>query len=84
LDSVQSPFFYDARAPSEINFLPLTPNDRSYGAGELLEFYETDPTAKHLKPYVPIIKDSPVYPVIMDSQETVLSLPPIIKKVVTR
>jgi phenylalanyl-tRNA synthetase beta chain len=78
LDAVQPPFSYDARAPSDINFVPLTPNDRSYAAGELLEFYETDPTAKHLKPYVPIIKDSPVYPVILDSQETVLSLPPII------
>ena len=78
LDSIQPPFFYDARAPSEINFVPLTPSDRSFGAAELLEFYETDPTAKHLKPYVPIISKSPVYPVILDSQEMVLSLPPII------
>jgi len=28
--------------------------------------------------YVPIIKDSPVYPVVLDAEETVLSLPPII------
>ena len=46
--------------------------------------YETDPTCKHLKPYVPIIKDSPVYPVIMDSEETVLSLPPIINGSVSK
>jgi phenylalanyl-tRNA synthetase beta chain len=78
LDSIQPPFFYDARAPNEINFVPLTPSDRSFSASELLEFYETDPTAKHLKPYVPIIKESPLYPVILDAQETVLSLPPII------
>lgn len=78
LDAVQPPFFYDAVKPSDINFVPLTPNDRSYQADELLEFYETDPTAKHLKPYVPIIKDSPLYPVILDSEKTVLSLPPII------
>jgi len=78
LDAIQPPFVYDARAPADINFVPLTPNDRSFNAAELMEFYETDPAAKHLKPYVPIIKDSPVYPVILDSVETVLSLPPII------
>ena len=79
LDSVQPPFFYDARAPQDIEFVPLTPDDRgAFQAQQLLEFYETEPTAKHLKPYVPIIKDSPVYPVILDSNETVLSLPPII------
>lgn len=31
-----------------------------------------------MKAYVPIIKDSPVYPVIYDSNDVVLSLPPII------
>jgi phenylalanyl-tRNA synthetase beta chain len=78
LDVIEGPFTYDARDPSEINFVPLTPDDRSFGAKELLEFYETDPTAKHLKPYVPIIKDSPLFPVILDNQDRVLSLPPII------
>ena len=43
-----------------------------------MEYYETEPKVKHIKPYVPIIKDSPVYPVIYDSNDTVLSLPPII------
>ncbi|GKY98197.1 hypothetical protein MPSEU_000777500 [Mayamaea pseudoterrestris] len=78
LDSIQRPFVYDARVPSDIEFVPLTPNDRSFNAKELLGFYNTDPTAKHLKPYTSIIQDSPLYPVILDSQETVLSLPPII------
>jgi phenylalanyl-tRNA synthetase beta chain len=78
LDVIEGPFTYDARSPSEINFVPLTPDNRSFGAKELLEFYETDPTAKHLKPFVPIIKDSPLYPVIVDNQDRVLSLPPII------
>jgi phenylalanyl-tRNA synthetase beta chain len=31
-----------------------------------------------LKKYVPLIKDSIVYPAIYDSQRTLLSLPPII------
>lgn len=78
LDSVQGPFSYDARDPSAINFVPLTPDDKSYGAKELLDFYCNDPSAKHLKPYVPIISDSPVYPVVLDANETVMSLPPII------
>lgn len=32
----------------------------------------------HLRHYVPIIKDSPVYPVVVDVKGRVLSLPPII------
>mmetsp|Transcript_19300 Transcript_19300/g.24904 ORF Transcript_19300/g.24904 Transcript_19300/m.24904 type:complete len:640 (-) Transcript_19300:40-1959(-) len=79
LDSVKAPFFYDAREPKDIKFVPLTPADKgAFVSSDLLKFYETDPTAKHLKPYVSIIKDSPVYPVILDSNETVMSLPPII------
>lgn len=33
---------------------------------------------KHLSRYLPIIKDSPVYPIIYDSEDRVLSMPPII------
>lgn len=32
----------------------------------------------HLRFYVPIIKDSPVYPLVVDANGVVLSLPPII------
>merc|ERR1740120_250281 len=35
-------------------------------------------THLQLKAYLPLIRDSPVYPVIYDSNRTVLSLPPII------
>eukprot|EP00934_Nitzschia_sp_Nitz4_P003455 Nitzschia sp. Nitz4//scaffold45_size130396//61873//63798//NITZ4_003450-RA/size130396-processed-gene-0.187-mRNA-1//1//CDS//3329552401//3445//frame0 len=78
MDTIQGPYTYDARPGADINFVPLTPDDRSFAANELLEFYETQAAGKHLKPYVPIIKDSPLYPVVLDSQERVLSLPPII------
>ncbi|CAB9507261.1 Phenylalanine--tRNA ligase beta subunit [Seminavis robusta] len=78
LDSIKPPFKYDARDPTQISFVPLTPDDQTFTAKDLMTHYETVPTCKHLKPYVPIIKDSPVYPVIMDSEETVMSLPPII------
>lgn len=78
LDTIQPPFLYDARAPTNISFVPLTPDDRSFMAKDLMEFYNNDPTAKHLKPYVPIIYESALYPVIVDSNNDVLSLPPII------
>ena len=78
MDAIKPPFKYDARNPTQISFVPLVPDDRTFTAKDLMEHYETEPTCKHLKPYVPIIKNSPVYPVILDSEETVLSLPPII------
>jgi len=77
LDTVRGPFIYDARSPDDIKFVPLT-HDVEFTARDLLETYATDPSCKHLKPYVPIIQDSPLYPVILDSDEVVLSLPPII------
>lgn len=40
-----------------------------------MELYKTD---GHLKPYLHIIKDKPVYPIIYDSNEVILSMPPII------
>lgn len=42
---------------------------------------ETEPifqSEKHLAKYLPIIKDSPVFPIIYDQNRTVLSMPPII------
>lgn len=80
MDTVKGPFFYDARPGEDIEFVPLThsASGESFHATSLLEHYETSPMCKHLKPYVPIIKDSPVYPVILDAEETVMSLPPII------
>jgi phenylalanyl-tRNA synthetase beta chain len=79
LDTLQGPFYYRALAPHEINFVPLTENEgKSYSGKELLDFYREDASVKHLKPYTDIIYNSPVYPVITDSKENVLSLPPII------
>jgi len=42
---------------------------------EMLEFYSKD---LNLKPYVKIIEDSDVVPLIMDSAGNILSFPPII------
>lgn len=74
LDTIQGPFTYDARAPKDIRFIPLN-QTKEMNAEELMNFYSTH---AQLKAYLPIIRDSPVYPVIYDANGVVLSLPPII------
>eukprot|EP00903_Cladosiphon_okamuranus_P013526 g12598.t1 len=79
LNTVKGPFRYDAVPPSDVDFVPLTPNDQGvFNAKALLDLYNTDPAVKHLKPYTPIIYESEVYPVIKDANGDVLSLPPVI------
>ncbi|ONK59744.1 uncharacterized protein A4U43_C08F10030 [Asparagus officinalis] len=72
--SLQVLFGGKALPPSEINFVPLK-QVKKFRADELMEFYKSD---LKLKKFLHIIEDSPVYPVIYDSNRTVLSLPPII------
>ncbi|TRY73786.1 hypothetical protein TCAL_01940 [Tigriopus californicus] len=74
LDTIKGPFRYQAQAPQDIKFVPLN-QTRVYNAAELMELYSTD---SHLKQYLPLIRDSPVYPVIYDANGVVLSMPPII------
>jgi len=77
LSTLTPPFTYNALPPADISFVPLT-QSKAFRADELMEFYRTDLSVKHIKPYVSIIDSSPVYPVITDAKGTVLSLPPII------
>ena len=42
---------------------------------QLMKFYESD---RHLSKFLPIIRDKPKYPVILDKNGVVCSLPPII------
>ena len=74
LSTLEGPFTYEARSPSDISFRPLK-QERSFTADALMEHYQSD---QKLKKFLHIIKDSLVYPVIYDSKGTVLSLPPII------
>ncbi|CAD6222722.1 unnamed protein product [Miscanthus lutarioriparius] len=62
-----------ALPPHEISFVPLK-QEKSFRADKLMEFYKSDMKLKFLH----IIENSPVYPVIYDSNRPVLSLPPII------
>ncbi|KAH9006970.1 phenylalanyl-tRNA synthetase subunit beta [Lactarius hatsudake] len=74
LDTISAPFRYEARPPKDINFVPLN-KTQVYTAEELMTVYESD---RHLGKYLPIIRDSPVYPIIYDKVGHVLSMPPII------
>ncbi|ROV94656.1 hypothetical protein VSDG_06156 [Cytospora chrysosperma] len=74
LDTIQGPFTYDALPPNDIKFIPLN-QQKEMTATELMAFYEKD---KHLGKYLHIIKDSPVYPVMLDANNVVMSMPPII------
>ncbi|XP_057978331.1 phenylalanine--tRNA ligase beta subunit, cytoplasmic-like [Malania oleifera] len=74
LDTLQGSFTYEALPPSEINFVPLK-QAKSFRADELMEFYKSD---LKLKKFLHIIENSPVFPVLLDRNRTVLSLPPII------
>lgn len=74
LDTIKGPFTYEALPPQDIKFAPLNQTKEMSGK-EMMDFYEKD---KHLGRYLHIIRDSPVYPIIYDSNRTVLSMPPII------
>lgn len=74
LDKIKGPFHYKALPPKDISFVPLNQTKEMDGE-ELMEFYEKD---RHLGKFLPIIRDSPVYPIIYDSNDVVLSLPPVI------
>ncbi|KAF2405248.1 phenylalanyl-tRNA synthetase beta chain [Trichodelitschia bisporula] len=74
LDTIKGPFHYKALSPDDIKFVPLNQTTEMTGT-ELMAYYEKD---RHLGRYLHIIRDKPLYPVIYDSNDVVLSLPPII------
>ncbi|XP_069545558.1 phenylalanine--tRNA ligase beta subunit [Brachyistius frenatus] len=74
LDTLSGPFTYTAKPPGDISFKPLN-QTKEYTATQLMSLYKTD---SHLRHYLHIIEDKPVYPIIYDSNGIVLSMPPII------
>lgn len=74
LDTIKGPFTYTAKPPSEISFKPLN-QTKEMTAVEMMKFYKED---GHLRHFLHIIEDKPVYPVIYDANGVVLSMPPII------
>ena len=74
LDTIKGPFRYTAKAPEDIKFTALK-QTTEMTAPQLMEVYEKD---SFMKQYVPIIKNKPRYPLILDADNVVCSLPPII------
>ncbi|CAJ1461948.1 unnamed protein product [Effrenium voratum] len=74
LSTLKPPFTYEALPPKDIRFTPLNQTEEMDG-NRMMEVLSSH---QQLKTYLPIIRDSPVYPVIYDSNRVVLSLPPII------
>jgi phenylalanyl-tRNA synthetase beta chain len=75
LSTIEGPFTYEALPPKEISFAPLNKPGQVMDGEKLFQVLEAD---RHLNKYLHIIRDSPVYPVILDKNRTVCSLPPII------
>ena len=75
LSKLTPPFRYRALPPKDISFVPLA-QEQEYDAASLFAMYEKSNSP--IKKFLPIIASSPVYPVIYDATDTVLSLPPII------
>ncbi|EGF81402.1 hypothetical protein BATDEDRAFT_19136 [Batrachochytrium dendrobatidis JAM81] len=74
LDTIRGPFVYDAQLPDDIQFVPLNQTKTMTGA-QVMTFYEED---RKLSKFLHIIREKPYYPVVMDADNVVLSLPPII------
>jgi phenylalanyl-tRNA synthetase beta chain len=75
LSTVKAPFRYSAEKPEDIRFVPLEMSKEMNGR-ELMTHIENE--LPHLRPYVPLIKESPLYPVVRDANGVVMSLPPIL------
>ncbi len=75
LSTVTAPFTYEALPPEQIRFAPLNKPGQVLDGHGIMQLYETD---THMRGYLPIIRDSPVYPAIYDAERRVCSLPPII------
>lgn len=77
LDSIKGPFHYRALPPNDFKFIPLNQQKELTGA-QIIQMYKQPEQKNNLGRFVHIIEDSPVYPVIFDSNDTVCSLPPLI------
>ncbi|EEA05383.1 phenylalanyl-tRNA synthetase, beta subunit family protein [Cryptosporidium muris RN66] len=74
LGTVQGPFYYDAKKPEEINFIPLN-SDEQVNGYQLIQMLKKH---QQLKRYVPLVEGEELYPVVLDSRGIVMSVPPLI------
>ena len=74
LDTVKGPFTYRALKPEHIHFVPLNREEEVNGDG-LMSILKDDPK---LGKYLYLLEGKEKYPVMMDSNGIIMSLPPII------
>ena len=74
LDTVKGPFYYKAMKRKDIHFVPLNRTEEVDGDG-LLTLLKDDPK---LGKYLHLIEKSDEFPVMLDSNNVIMSLPPII------
>ena len=74
LDTVKGPFSYKALSPEKIHFVPLNREEEVNGDG-LMSLLKDDPK---LGKYLYLLEGKEKYPVMMDSNGVIMSLPPII------
>lgn len=74
LDTLKGPFTYKFLDKKDINFIPLNQTENVNGEN-FLEFYSND---RNLGKFLHIIEDFEKFPVILDSENHIASLPPII------
>ncbi len=74
LDTVKGPFTFKALPPEQIKFKALNRPEELTGP-ELMNNLNQDPKLKY---FTHLLKDEPLYPVLVDSQGIVLALPPMI------
>ncbi len=71
LEKIKLPIKYEARSPKDIKFTPLE-ESREMTAPEILRKHPTG------KEYAKLLLDCPKYPVFVDADNKILSMPPII------
>ena len=77
LDQVKPPFTYKGIKPKDISFIPLTCT-KELNLQEIVKHHPKGQKYRHL------VDDKPLYPIIVDVYNRVLSFPPIINGILTQ
>ena len=71
LEKIKLPIKYEARSPKDINFIPLEESREMNG----IQILQKTPTGRE---YAHLLEDCTKFPVFIDSNKNILSMPPII------
>lgn len=73
LDKIKSPFYYKQLSPDQIKFKPLN-EEKEITCNEMKDFFKK----KKIGKYLPLLEEMEEYPVLLDREGSILSVPPII------